>query len=112
MAFSIVKGCKAKDYEDGNAAMAWEQLKKRYQPTSAPSSVKLESAFRQSVLKKKGDPDAWNTQLEEMRMQLEEMGLTMSGDQFLIHVLNKLTMETMSCMLHFWRRELGTVVTH
>ena len=53
--------------------------------------MKLESAFSQSVLKKKGDPDAWITQLEEMRMQLEEMSSTMSDDQFLIHILNNLT---------------------
>jgi hypothetical protein len=93
VAFNIVKGCKMKDYEDGNAVMAWERLKKKYQSTSAPSLVKLEYSFRQSVLKQKEDPDAWITWLEEMRMQLEEMGSVMSDDQFLIHVLNNLTVD-------------------
>jgi hypothetical protein len=91
VAFNIVKGCKSKEYEDGNAAIAWERLRNKYQPTSAASLVKLECSFRQSVLKKKDDPDAWITQLEEMRMQLEEMGSVMSDDQFMVHVLNNLT---------------------
>ena len=51
--FQIVKGFKTKEYEDGNAAMAWERLKKKYQPTSAPSLVKLVCAFKKSVLKDK-----------------------------------------------------------
>jgi hypothetical protein len=28
IAFGIVKGCKNKEYEDGNAALAWEKLKR------------------------------------------------------------------------------------
>jgi hypothetical protein len=28
IAFGIVKGCKNKEYDDGNAALAWEKLKK------------------------------------------------------------------------------------
>ena len=91
VAFQIVKGCKTKEYEDGNAAVAWERLKKKYQPTSAPSLVKLECTFRKSVLKEKEDPGEWITQLEEMRMQLEEMGSVLSDDQFFIHILNNVT---------------------
>jgi hypothetical protein len=28
IAFGIVKSCKSKEFEDGNAALAWEKLKK------------------------------------------------------------------------------------
>jgi hypothetical protein len=31
-AFGIVKSCKSKVFEDGNAALAWERLKKKYDP--------------------------------------------------------------------------------
>jgi hypothetical protein len=91
VAFQIIRGCKTKEYEDRNAAVAWERLKNKYQPTSAPSLVKLECAFRKSVLKDNQDPGEWITHLEEMRMQLEEMGSVLSDDQFLVHVLNNLT---------------------
>jgi hypothetical protein len=37
IAFGILKSCKTKDYEDGNAAHAWEKLKKKFDPVSAPT---------------------------------------------------------------------------
>ena len=36
----MVKGCKSKDYTDGSAAIAWDWLKKKFEPASAPSFVK------------------------------------------------------------------------
>ena len=52
IAFNLIKGCKSKDYPDGNAATAWERLKNKYEPISAPSMVKLEKQFRGLALKK------------------------------------------------------------
>jgi hypothetical protein len=46
VAFNLIKGCKNKDYPDGNAAIAWERPKNKYEPISAPSLVKLEKQFR------------------------------------------------------------------
>jgi len=40
VAFSMIKGCKNKDYEEDNEAMAWEKLKNKCEPTSNPSLVK------------------------------------------------------------------------
>jgi hypothetical protein len=51
-AFNIVKSCKTKDHPDGNAASAWEKLKNKYEPVSAPTLVKLEKQFRELSLKK------------------------------------------------------------
>jgi gag-polypeptide of LTR copia-type len=91
IAFNMVKGCKDKDFTEGNATMAWERLKNKYEPTSAPSLVKRERLFRQSSLTRNEDPDAWISTLEELRTKLEDMGSIMTDDQFLIHVLNNLT---------------------
>jgi hypothetical protein len=52
IAFGIVKGCKNKEYEDGYAALAWEKLKKKYDPISSPLLVKTERTFRESKLMK------------------------------------------------------------
>jgi hypothetical protein len=52
IAFNLVKGWKSKDYPDGNAATARERLKKKYEPISAPSMVKLENQFRGLALKR------------------------------------------------------------
>jgi hypothetical protein len=45
VAFNLVKGCKNRDYANGNASMAWERLKNKFEPSSAPSLVKLEKQF-------------------------------------------------------------------
>jgi hypothetical protein len=42
---NIVKGCKSKDHPDGNARIAWDKLKNKYEPISAPSMVKLDKQF-------------------------------------------------------------------
>jgi gag-polypeptide of LTR copia-type/Zinc knuckle len=91
IAFNLVQGCKSKDYPDGNAATAWERLKNKYEPISAPSMVKLEKQFRGLALKKGQDPEVWITELEDLRMRLEDMGSSISDNQFMIHMLNNLT---------------------
>ena len=52
VACNLVKACKTKDYVDGNAFMAWERLKNKFEPVSAPSLVKMENHIRQCALKK------------------------------------------------------------
>jgi hypothetical protein len=91
VAFNLVKGCKNKDYSDGNSCMAWERLKNNFEPSSAPSLVKLEKQFRQCSLKKGQDPDIWITELEDYRMRLEELGSNISDNQFILHILNNMT---------------------
>jgi hypothetical protein len=56
IAFRIVKSFKTKDYEDGHAGLAWENLKKKYDPVYAPSLVKAERLFRESKLGNDEDP--------------------------------------------------------
>jgi hypothetical protein len=80
VAFNLVKDCKNKDYSDGNANMAWERLKHKFEPSSAPSLVKLEKQFRQCSLKKGQDPDIWITELKDYQMRVEELGLSISDN--------------------------------
>jgi gag-polypeptide of LTR copia-type len=88
IAFNIVKGCKSKDHPDGNAAIAWNKVKNNCKQMSAPSMVKLDKQFRDSVLKKGEDPEVWITQLEDICVRLEDMGSGISERQFMIHILN------------------------
>jgi gag-polypeptide of LTR copia-type len=53
--------------------------------------VKLEKQFRDLSLKKNQDPEVWITELEDLRVRLEEMGSNILDDQFMIHILNNLT---------------------
>jgi gag-polypeptide of LTR copia-type len=91
IAFGILKSCKSKEFEDGNAALAWEKLKKKYDPISAPLLVKTERMFRESMLENNEDPEIWINNLEDLRIKLETMGSAMTDDQFIVQVLNSLT---------------------
>jgi hypothetical protein len=74
ISFNIVKGYKTKDYLDGNAVSAWEKLKNKYEPVSAPLMIKLDKQFRESPLKKGQDPEAWINESEELRISLYDIG--------------------------------------
>jgi hypothetical protein len=78
IAFNIVKGYKSKNYPDGNAVTACENLKNKYQPLSTLSTVNLDKQFRDSSLKKGQDPEVWITESEEFCISLDDMVLSIS----------------------------------
>ena len=95
VAFSLVKSSKSKDYPDGNATISFKKLKDKYAPETGPTLTKLHQQFYSSKLKnqKSADPDIWMTSLEEIRVRMEEMKSVMSDDQFMIYVMNNLTLD-------------------
>jgi hypothetical protein len=42
-------------------------------------------------LNKGQDPDVWITELEEYIMKLDELGSSISENQFILHILNNMT---------------------
>jgi hypothetical protein len=60
-ACGIDKSCKTKDCEEGHAGLAWEKLKKKYDPVSAPLLVKTEILIRECKLGKDEDTETWIT---------------------------------------------------
>jgi hypothetical protein len=91
VAFQLIKNCKSKDYEDGNAAQAWKRLSEKFSPKNAPDLLSLKYKFNSSKLvNKKKDPDIWLTDLEDMQAQLMNMGCNISDDELMMQVLNNL----------------------
>jgi hypothetical protein len=56
------------DCTDGNSALAWDELNKKFDFVSAPLFVKTERSFRQSKLEKGKDPEVWIINLEELHL--------------------------------------------
>ena len=50
LAFAIVNGCKTDKLRDGDCAMAWHRLCKKYEPKSAPSRLALRNKFNSMKL--------------------------------------------------------------
>ena len=94
VAFNIVRGAKTSSLTDGDAALAWKRLSDKYEPKSAPSRLALKNEFNTKVLKNaNSDPDAWLTELEDLRVRLIAAGSKMDDDELLEHVLNSLPKE-------------------
>ena len=104
VAFNTVRNSKSKDYEDGNIAIAFKNLRRKYAPKTAPSLAKLHKDFYGSRLKKNVDPDIFITYLEDLRSRMEDMNSGMTDDQFILHVVNNLTDDYMNQVENLERR--------
>ena len=82
VAFSLVRASKSMEYPDGNIAVAWMRLKKKYAPTTAPTLAKYHKMFYGAKLRQGSDPDGFITYLEDLQLKMEEMGSRMSDTQF------------------------------
>jgi hypothetical protein len=50
----------------------------------------MEKQFRQCALKKGQEPEFWLTDLGDYRMKLEELGSSITDNQFMIHIINSM----------------------
>jgi hypothetical protein len=87
-----------------------ERLKNKYEPVSAPLMVKLVKQFREFSLKKGQDPEVWITELEDLRVKLENMGSCFTENQFMIYILNNLTSDY-DLQIVFMERRFGDADT-
>jgi gag-polypeptide of LTR copia-type len=90
VAFNIVRATRTQEYPDGNAHMAWVNLKKKYTPTTTYALSTLHKKYNMAVLKKGYDPDVFMTYLHDIRIQMADMGHTITDDQFMLHILSNL----------------------
>ena len=91
VAFNLVRLSKTKDRADGDTSLAWKRLQNKYATKSAPSLLALKKEFTNSKLgSRKDDPDVWISNLEDLRIRLEQQGSTIADVDFMIHLLNNL----------------------
>jgi hypothetical protein len=67
------------------------EVKKQVSTAICSLLNKIEKQFKQCALKNGQGPDIWMTELEDYRVKLEDLGLSTSGNQFILNVLNNLT---------------------
>ena len=108
----------------GMSALAWENLKKRYEADESTDLIELLEKFNQCRLKDGQSPDTWFQELEYLRKRIENSGGNKKHDMELIsHVIMyapesyKVPVEVMSSnrknlkldevkqnMMNFWKR--------
>ena len=90
VAFKLVKKSKSKDYEAGNIATSWANLKRKYAPKTAPTKISVENEYTKMKMKAGEDPDIFITSMEFLVERLEELGKSVSEEDLIIRILNSL----------------------
>ena len=94
VAFGYVDEAVTKEFPEGDAAVAWENLKKKFQPSTTGSRVQYKNEFNNNILSSvNDDPDEWIAQLEKLRKLIKATGSEISDEDLLIHVINNLPKE-------------------
>ena len=90
IAFGLVNQAKTNDLQDGNAYLAWKNLKDRYSPNQTSDLIALSGQFNKCSLKNKDqDPDEWFIELELLRtrMKLIDTKFTKQDEELMAHIL-------------------------
>ena len=93
--FRIVYNAKTKELPSGSAALAWEKLKARFEPTSGATLTQLKREFNESQLRKGESPDDWIERLESLRSRIDQImgGQGMSDKDLILHIISNLPEE-------------------
>jgi hypothetical protein len=92
--FGIVDESISDDFPDGDARLAWKNLRDKFEPSTGAAKVQLKQEFHQLKLSSvEEDPDTWITQLELKRRRLKTLGSEIEEDDLILHILNHLPKE-------------------
>ena len=69
--FSIVDGAKTDEMKGGDAKLAWNQLKLRFEPDTGTELVRLMREYNAMSMKVNEDPDEYLTKLENCRSKMK-----------------------------------------
>ncbi len=90
VAFSLVEMSKSGCYPEGDARVAWRQLKERYEAETYATKVQLKREYTRCKLPKGKDPDIWLMELEYMKQRLGKLGSEVEEEDLIAHILSNL----------------------
>ena len=91
--FGIIDESVSTNFPNGDARLAWKNLKDRFKPNMGAAKVQLKQKFHQLKLGSADkDPDVWIMQLE-LKRRLQNLGTTIEDDNLSLHILNHLPKE-------------------
>ena len=93
VSFGIIDTAKDKNLANGNSALAWKRLSKKFAGRNNAEKMKLIKQFNESHMKKNEDPDVWITNMERLRQRIAECGKTIADDELIMHILYHLPSE-------------------
>ena len=94
VAFNLVDQAVSDELPDGDAKLAWDRLKGKYDSSSASTMVQLSKKFMDLKLtNSKTDPEEWIVELEILRARLERTSYKITENHLLVHILQNVPKE-------------------
>jgi gag-polypeptide of LTR copia-type len=90
VAFAMIKATKTKTNPSGDLRAAYLRLKSKYEPSTTPQLMKLTKEFHSKSLQTNQDPDQFITDLEALKVKMEELDHVITDKSMIIHILNNL----------------------
>ena len=91
VAFAMVKGSKTTKNPGGLLRNAYLRLKQKFEPSTTPQFMQLTTEFHSKTMKPNQDPDVFITDLEALKVKMNELHHDVSDKALILHVLNNLT---------------------
>ena len=94
ISFGIAFNSKSTMFPEGDAYLAWQRLKRKYEPSTNAQKIMLRREFYQNrLIGITKSPDDWIEELEIIRARLEALGVTIDDDDLVLQVLEGLPKE-------------------
>ena len=94
VSFNAVDTAVTTELPDGSAALAWQRLKLRWQPTTMTTRFELEAEFANSRLTDTTrNPEEWIAELEQLKIRITSMGGEVTNERMVGHIISNLPTE-------------------
>ena len=106
--FQAVRNGKSTDLPDGSARLAWKNLLRIYQPKTSTQKFELEQKFNDCKLEKETkNPDEWFTDLEHIRVLLQEdHEKVIDDDRMIQHIVYNIKAKCYDTVIFNLKRDL------
>ena len=108
VSFALVKGAKNSKHKNGNAKVAWDNLKTKYEPNTGSELVDINQEYISLNMENDADPEDFITDLQELREKMAEAPFNekVSERSYMIRILNALP-DKYETMIEALEKELG-----
>ena len=93
IAINLVMSSKSEYWPNGNIAQAWLNLKRKYEPRTIAEVTRVKKSYVNATMKKGQDPDSFIDYLERLQIQMRELEMPVSDNEFIVDLTSKLSNE-------------------
>ena len=93
IAINLVMSSKSEKWPNGNVAQVWNNLKRKYEPRTLSEVTRVKRSYINATMKKGQDPDLFIDYMEQLRIQMRELEMPVSDEEFIVDLMAKISNE-------------------